>query len=309
MKFIRLVLGIIAGYAMITNSVKAATCSCAGVTLSNNISLSNFESEQLQVSISFTNTDISDLVAGKHKINDETNRFRETDSTVIQGVYGINDQWAIIGIGSYIEHRRNIATSNTRVEESSGVGDSLLVIGYAPQKIDPFTRDEWAFGLGLRIPTGKDSNGTPIVFAEDLQPSQGAWGRSLWFHYGHAFRQKAELVFFSNINYSQVGENDREYSFGSEWNLSAGINYAINEQWYTSSFLNYRDASSHTRFGNNFPNTGGQWLDFSLSAQYSLTPSASIVLSSTFPVSRNLNGALQFTTKRSFTLSLNYRFD
>ncbi len=303
----KILIGLIGLNLINISTIDAATCSCAGVSLSNTVSLTDFEAGQFQFSLAYTNIDISDLVSGSNDINDETGRFRETDSYIIQGTYGLNDTWALTAIISQIEHNRNIAISNTNVETSNGLGDSLLVLSYAPQKIDPFTKDEWAFGFGLRIPTGENDNGNPIVFAEDLQPGQGAWGGSLWFHYAHVFDQKGTWKLSVDSNYAHVGENDREYSFTNEWNLSSGINYSANDQWSGGVSIGYRNADPHTRFGSDFPNTGGSWLDFTGSLQYSFSPSTSIGLSTTVPISRDLNGSLQFTTKRSITLSISHR--
>jgi len=299
----------LAGVIFLAQSqVQAATCSCAGAPLANGINIGDFEDGRTSVTLSLVNSDISDLVEGSRTINDETGRSRDTESYLVKTTYGFNDHWAFTGIISYINHSRNIAISNTADEESSGVGDSLFLVSYAPQKIDPFTRDEWAVGVGLRAPTGENDNGEPIRFAEDLQPGQGAWGYSLWFHYAHAFNQQADLVYYIDGNYSSVNSNDREYSFEDEWTLTTGLSYSLNAEWSTNWSLNYRDASPHTRFSGEIPNTGGWWLDLSPSISYSLNPESTISLSGTIPLARDLEGTLQFTTKNSFALSYTHLF-
>jgi len=287
---------------------EAATCSCAGVPLSNSVDLMGLEPGQFEVGFTYTFTDISDLVAGTETINDETGRLRETQSYLMQTTYGINDDWAIIGVISWVEHRRNIATSNTADELSSGVGDSMIVVSYAPQEIDPFTRNEWGVGIGIRIPTGADNEGDPIIFAEDLQPGQGAWGSSLWFHYGHSFSQKSEWVFNLDASISDTNKNDREYSFEGEQSITAGFSYSPESDWSGSASFAYRKADPHTRFGSVFPNTGGKWLDFVPSVQYALTQKVTLSAAARIPVSRDLRGSLQFTTKNSFSLTINYLF-
>ena len=292
----------------IQNSVLAATCSCAGVQLSNPINLMGLEPGQYQLGFSYTTIDISELVSGSEIVNDETGRKRKTESYLIQTSYGINDNWSVTGVISWVSHIRNVAISNTADETSSGIGDSLVVLSYAPQKIDPFTRNEWAFGIGLRIPTGDNDNGSPIIFAEDLQPGQGAWGSSIWFHYGHSFNQKSDWLFFIDGNFSNTKTNDREYSFESEKNLVTGFSFSSENNWSTNLSVTYRDADPHTRFASDIPNTGGRWIDFSPSFQYSITPEVNMVVSARIPISRELNGALQFTTKYSLSLSVNYLF-
>mgnify|MGYP002635858942 CR=1 FL=1 len=292
-----------------SSSVQAATCSCAGVPLSNSINLMGLEAGQYEVGYSYTYSDISDLVAGSKDINDETGRERKTDSHLLQTTYGISDNWAVTGVISWIEHTRNISTSNTADEDSAGVGDSLVVFSYAPQKIDPFSRNEWAFGVGVRVPTGEEENGNPIIFAEDLQPGQGAWGSSFWLHYGHAFNQQADWVYFVDANIAKSGSNDRDYSFEGEWNLTSGINYVSSSNWSSSLAINYRNAQRHTRFGGDIPNTGGEWYDFIPSVTYSVSPTLSVGITARLPIYRDLNDSLQFSTKQSFSLSVTYLID
>lgn len=288
---------------------RAATCSCAGVPLANSINLTNFEAKQLQIGLHYSYHDISELVSGSKTVNDETGRERKTNSYLFQTTYGLNDKWSITGVLSWIEHTRNIAISNSLDEVSSGIGDSLIVLSYAPQKIDPFTRNEWAVGFGLRLPTGKDDNGGAVVFAEDLQPSQGASGSAIWFHYAHAFNQQADWVLFFDSSYASSNNNNRDYSFEDEWNLTTGINISGKNDWHGSLSVNFRKADPHTRFGGKIPNTGGQWIDFIPSVQYSYSESTAISFSARIPISRDLNGTLQFTTKQSFTLSIQHILD
>ncbi len=289
-------------------STQAATCSCAGVPLSNSVNLMGLEPGQFQIGYTYTFTDISDLVAGKDDVNDETGRLRETQSSLIQATYTIDDALSVTGVVSWVEHTRNIAISNTADEVTSGIGDSLIILSYAPLQIDPFTRNEWGIGVGIRIPTGENDEGTPITFAEDLQPGQGAWGSSLWFHYGHSFSQKSEWIFNLDANISVTNENDREYSFEGEQSITAGFNYSPASDWSGSMSLSYRKADAHTRFGGELPNTGGKWLDFIPSIQYTVTPEITLSFAARIPVSRDLNPSLQFTTKESYSLTMNYLF-
>jgi len=287
----------------------AATCSCAGVSLSNSVNLSQFSAEQWQVSINFTKIDISDLVAGSRQITDQTGRFRKTDSLILQTTYGFNEHWAITGIVSQIEHQRNNQSANSVLEKSSGIGDSMLLLSYSPQKLSPFNKNEFAFGIATRLATGKNNQGSPIVFSEDMQPGEGAQGQSLWFHYARSFNQQADLQFYFNANYSHMGTNNRKYSFENEWSLSSGVYYQYSDSWSTSGGLKYRQADRHTRFGFDIPNTGGQWIDLELSFNFPINQQTSLSFSTIQPVSRNLNDALQFTTKNSYSVGISYLFD
>jgi len=291
---------------LLSSNAQAATCSCAGVSLTNAVNLTSFKAEQWQVSMSFTQSDISDLVAGTNQINDETGRFRETDSLILGATYGITENWALSAVVSRIEHRRRNAIANQNTQTSSGIGDSMLLLSYAPKKISPFNKNEWAYGLAARIPTGENDAGDPIIFSEDLQPGQGAWGSSLWLHYAHAFDQAANWQVYIDANYQLNGSNDRKYSFENEWNISSGVNNHFSEKWSWKAGIQYRKADAHTRFGNNIPNTGGEWINADISISYAISPLSRLSLSTIQPVYRDLTGALQFTNKNSYTLSLSY---
>ena len=139
-----------------------------------------------------------------------------------------------------------------------------------------------------------------------MQPGQGAWGTSLWFHYGRSFNQRADWIFFTDVSLSNTKENDREYSFQGEQNLTAGFSYSTATDWNASVAINYRNAESHTRFGGKIPNTGGKWIDFVPSIQYVINEQMNLSIAARVPLKRDLNGSLQFTTKQSFSLSFNY---
>ncbi len=287
---------------------QAATCSCAGVSLADNINIADFEAEKFQFSASYSYHDISRLVAQSDTIQDETGRVRRTESLSLRLSYGINAEWAISGLISYVDHFRNIAISGSDGESATGLGDSMLLLSYAPLKISPFEQNEFAAGIGLRFATGENNKGSPVVFAEDLQPGQGSNGSSLWLHYGRSFSQKADWQLFVNANYQKNGTNARDYSFESEWNFSCGVSYASSSAWSTSLALTYRKADPHTRFSSPLPNTGGSWLDFSPSFGYKLSDQSSVGVAFRIPVKRDLNGELQFTTQSFVSLSYAYRW-
>ncbi len=300
--------GLFLQFLTVEQAVLAATCSCAGVSLSSSIQLNNFEPQILDLSVHVTQSDISKLVSGRNTVNDETLRNRETETYLLQASYGITEKFAVTGVMSWVEHSRSIGSNQSPSERSSGIGDSLLVASYSFAKITPFNSHGLAFGLGLRIPTGEDSNGTPITYAEDLQPGQGAWGSSLWFNYQYAIDQQASLIVLLDGNFSTNNSNDRGYSFDSEWSLNSTISYQVSPEWATSVGLAFRDANPHLRQDVSIPNTGGRWLDRTMSASYSINPTSSISLAYRIPIARDLNGALQFTTRDSMTLSWSTRF-
>lgn len=286
----------------------AATCSCAGAPLLNFVDTRAIEAGDFYLTYAVEYHDISDLVAGSSEIPDETGRDRNSLSQVLTGSYAITDRLAISALISYVEHERTVSTSVLGSTRTSGLGDSVVLARYTPIFFTPFSRHQVAIGLGSRIPTGEDDVRTGFVASEDMQPGTGAWGTFGWAQYGYAFNQAATLQLNASASYLRNQDNDREYAFGDEWVIDAGFSHSVNSRFSYSAGLRYRNADSDERFGFEIPNTGGQWLDFVPAVQFSATERLSIALAGRVPISRNLDGALQFTTSYAYSLLISYGF-
>jgi hypothetical protein len=257
-----------------------ATCSCAGVPLLASIDTSATEKGQFFLAYTTEYHQISDLVSGSRDVNDETGRDRNTVSHVLSASYALSDRWALSALVSHVD----------------------------PLFMTPFSRHELSLGAGLRIPTGEDNFGSGFVLSEDMQPSTGAAGKIFWASYGYAFNQAATVQLNASLNYMVSEENDRNYAFGEEFNFALGISQSIGTRFGYSAALRYRSTQADERAGAMIPNTGGEWLDFAPAVQFSLSDKLKLALSGRVPVSRNLDGALQFTTSYSYALSLTYGF-
>ncbi|MCW9000415.1 MAG: transporter [Kangiellaceae bacterium] len=298
----------IVGVAANCQQLNAATCSCAGVSLSDNINIADFEAEKFRLYVGYSYHDISRLVEKSRTIVDDTGRERTTETLGLTLNYGINKNWAITANINYVEHFRNISLNNSAGESSSGIGDTLIVLSYAPQKITPFEFNQFAFGVGLKIDTGKNDEGMPIPFAEDLQPGQGSNGYSFWAHYARSFSQKADWLFFIDGNFQSNEENSRGYSYEQELSIASGVSYSSDANWSARLALTWRKADAHTRASSTLPNTGGEWIDFSPSFSYALNEKHSLGGSVRIPLSRDLEGELQFTTKQLFSVYYAYQW-
>ncbi len=287
---------------------QAATCSCAGAPLLIYIDTSAIEKGQMFLNYTAEDHEISDLVSGTEDVPDETGRERNSFSHLLSGSYAFTNRWSVSALASYIEHFRLINTSFLGETTSSGLGDSVILARYTPIAITPFSRHQFAIGGGARIPTGDDDAGEGFVLSEDMQPSTGAFGAIMWTSYSYAFNQAATLAFHTSANYTYNGENDRKYRFGHDFNLSAAISQNANTWFSWSAGLRYRIAQADQRAGFDIPNTGGEWLDFTPAVQFGITDNFSLALSGRYPLWRDLNGALQFTTSYSYALSLSYGF-
>lgn len=296
-------------FAIPTASSFAATCSCAGVPLANSITQSGTKNGQWLAHFNYSFHDINDLVQGKTEIEDQTGRKRETTSYIYQLSHGINDRWSITALGSYIEHVRNIAISNTNDEISSGVGDSMIAAIYTPKRITPFARNELAFGLGKKFATGPDGNSNNgIRYIEDMQPGTGAESTLTWAYYARAFSPEANSILFTSLSYTANKTNKDTYRFGDEINFSVGYNYQSSSFWQPGIALNYRKADAHSRGGATVPNTGGRWLDLSPVLQFNISENLAGRISGSIPIRRNLQGALQFTTRSTIGWGLSYQW-
>lgn len=289
---------------------QAATCSCAGIPLLGSIDTSAIEAGQLFISYTTEEHQISDLVAGHRDVPDETGRDRESFSQVLSASYAITDRWSVSALVSWVEHKRRIGASVINDSTvTSGFGDSVVLARYTPLIITPFSRHQWSLGLGVRIPTGEDklTDGFSVL-SEDLQPSVGAMAKIVWTGYSYAFNQAATVKLNASANFIANEENDRGYAFGDEISLSLGISQNIGPRFGYSAAVHYRNAEAHERFGAAIPNTGGEWLDFVPAVHLKAGDRLNLSLFGRIPVARDLDGALQFTTRYSYGFSASYGF-
>lgn len=285
-----------------------ATCSCASVPLLSSIDATSAEDQQWLVFISLQHQDVSDLYSGSKKVNDETNRKRFSNSIIAQIDYGLSNSWSITSLFSYVQHERNIGISSNSGVSSQGMGDTLIVLKYIPQRFSLFSSLEYSFGLGVKIPTGVNDNTTNgILLAEDMQPGTGAYSWVGLAYVAYALDPAATKRIFLSANYSDNQTNDRHYKLGNEYNITLGWSRYFENKLATTLQLNYRYTNADERGNFEIPNTGGTWLDIIPSIQYVFEKSA-IKLSGHIPVYRHLEGALQFTTSYSISLGYSYVF-
>ena len=287
---------------------QAATCSCAGAPLLSFIETSAVEKGQLFFNYTVEDHEISDLVSGSDDVPDETGRERNSFSHVLSGSYAFSDRWSVSALLSYVEHFRRINISFLGETESSGIGDSVVLARYTPIAITPFSRHQFSIGAGTRIPTGDNDAGESFVLSEDMQPSTGAFGGIVWTSYSYAFTQAARLQFHASANYTYNGENDRKYHFGNDFYLTTSMSQNVNSWFSWSAGLRFRNAQADERAGFKIPNTGGDWLDLIPALQFGITDQLSLALSARYPLWRDLNGTLQFTTSYSYAVSMTYGF-
>lgn len=289
-----------------TSPAAATTCSCASVPLLGTMELASPGEGNWLLAATYEFHDLSDLVRGSSSIPDSTSRDRISQALVLEASKGLAKNWSVSALMSVVHHERTVGGFRTT---SSGVGDAIAVIKYSPARISVYSRNELSFGLGARLPIGvDDARQDGIVLAEDMQPSTGAFAGILWVYAARALNESASARLYANASYTNNAKNDREYRFGHETTASFGASYQTQSAWGFNAEILYRHTDRDQRIGNDIPNTGGQWLNFVPSVQYHLNEEMALRASATVPLARDLNDALQFTTKYAARLTFTYVF-
>lgn len=295
--------------ALLSFSAGAATCGCAAVPLLDAIDTSATQAGDFYLNVTTETHEMNDLVVGTKQISDETKRTRSSVSQAVSMSYALSDRWALSGLVSYIEHSRKVGTSVFGEQNTSGLSDGVILLRYTPFYQTPFFRHQLSLGFGARLPIGIDDAGGLLTASEDMQPSVGALGSIYWSAYSYAFNQAGTIQFNASVSYiDNEEENDRGYTFADEANFTAGMSHNVSTKLSYSASLRYRNTTADRRNGFDIPNTGGEWLDFVPAVQYSVTDKLNVGVSGRVPIARDLDGAIQFTTSYSYSLSLTYGF-
>jgi hypothetical protein len=290
----------------ISSPVSAQTCSCAAVPILGSMESASPKSKQWYLGSTYQYHDTSELVAGSETIPDATGRDRTSQAVIIEISRGITEKWSASALFSAVEHNREV---NNIAANASGIGDSLLMLKYAPKTISLYSATTLAFGLGVRIPIGEDNAMQgDIVLAEDMQPSTGAFGGVAWTYWSRALTDSKATRIYASASHTRNSENDRDYQFGQETTLSFGGSHQTQTPWGFNLELFYRDADRDQRDSVEIPNTGGKWLDVIPAVQYHLTENLAMRASAQLPIARDLNDQVQFTSKYAFRLSVSYVF-
>jgi hypothetical protein len=302
------VLALASSVALIATAspLMAATCSCASVPLLGTMELASPGEGKWFLASTYEFHDVSDLVSGSSTIPDQTGRDRTSQALVLEASKGLSAKWSVSALIAAVDHDRTVGSSHTT---SSGLGDGIVMAKYSPLRISVYSRNELSFGLGARLPIGEnEASQNGIILAEDMQPSSGAFGGIFWMYGARALNESATARLYANATYTNNSENDRDYRFGNETTASFGASYQTQSAWGFNAELVYRHTIRDERAGTEIPNTGGEWLDFIPAAQYHLNEKMALRISGKIPLARDLNDALQFTTKYAARLTLTYVF-
>lgn len=289
-----------------TSAASAQTCSCASVPLLGSMELATPGDGKWFLASTYEFHDISDLVSGSSSVADGTDRDRTSEALILEASKGLAKKLSFSALLSTVKHDRTVGGVHDSV---TGLGDAILMLKYSPASVSLYSRNALSFGVGARLPIGEDdasSNG--ITLAEDLQPSTGAFAAIAWAYAAHSLNESANARIYANFSHTNNDDNDRNYQFGHETTASIGASYQTQTPWGFNAELLYRSTERDKRAGVTIPNTGGEWLDIVPAVQYHITEKMALRASAKFPLTRDLNDQLQFTTKYAFRLTFSYIF-
>lgn len=297
---------LVALLSIVPLSVTAQTCSCASVPLLGSMGLASPNDKQWFLASTYEYHDISDLVSGSSSVPDQTGRNRTSQAFILEVSRGLSEEWSISALISAVDHKRSVSGSGA---DASGLGDAIIMLKYAPTSISLYSDTTLSFGVGSRLPIGEDNiliQG--VTLAEDMQPSTGAYASIIWAYWARALNESKGARVYASTSYMQNGDNDRDYQFGHESTVIVGGSYQTQTPWALNLELIYRTAERDRRNSVAIPNTGGEWLDIVPTIQYHVTETMALAVAAKIPLTRDLNDALQFTTKYAFRLSLSWVF-
>jgi hypothetical protein len=284
----------------------AQTCSCAQVPLLGTMQLATPGDGKWFLAATYEFHDASELVSGSSTVPDQTGRERTTQAFVVELSRGLGEKFSFSALLAAVNHVRTVGGIS---DDVTGLGDAIVMLKYSPTTISLYSRNALTFGVGAQLPIGvNDASRDGIVLAEDLQPSTGAFAGMIWVYGARALNESKAARVYASATYTNNGENDRDYQFGHSTTASLGYAYQTQSPWGFNLELLFRHAERDQRAGVNIPNTGGEWLDLVPAVQYHINDSVALRASGRIPLWRDLNDALQFTTKYSVRLTLSWVF-
>jgi len=293
------------GYADFTH---AQTCSCGGAPLLGALEIAATPVGSWQLGLTYEYNDISDVVSGSRRLENDGPR-QATHSALFEITHGLTRSVSATGLLTLIQKERKTGERLL----TRGIGDGLVLVKYNVMLPVAFRQREMAVGVGVKIPFGPSrltlSNGALIP--ADMQPGSGTWDGILWGHAAQGFLKVPVHVFVTS-SYRLTGIDQRygtgrkRYHFGNELMASFGIGYRTGELFDYTLMIRFRSTAAD-RFGDaDLPNTGGKWVYLVPGLNVKLWNDLSIRLSGQLPVYRDLNGAIQLTTKYTASLSMYY---
>jgi hypothetical protein len=294
-------------FLFLINYSYSQTCCSGGIPLSNNIGLAILEKGTTQFGISYDYNNLNTLNSGSKKLDDNA-RLRITHSVLVNFNYAITNNFAVEGLFTWVNQRRKISQfGNKNLDETSGVGDALVLLKYNLGKFLG-KNSNFNVGFGTKIPLGSSTKKSAegITLGADLQPGSNAWDFIYYTAFSKNLNIRPSFSISSRLIYRSTGTNpsyfgDTTYKFGNEFQAFLGFSdqFVFFKTTISPSIsIKYRNAQQDVVGGNNLDNTGGNWVfvvpDFSIN----VTPKILFSTKAEIPIYSNVDGTQLTPTYR-----------
>ena len=304
-------------FLMVTSFCNIAfsqTCCSGGVPLSNNIGMPFLEKGEYQVGVFYDYNNLNTLNEGSKKLNDNS-RLRVTNTILLNFSYNITERLLVEGLLTWVNQKREITQfSNANLDQTSGIGDGVLLLRYMILNEENYS---FVIGAGGKIPMGstKKVNSLGIRLNADLQPGSNAFDVLFTSTFIKRFYFRKTTNIIARATYRNTGVNSsyqeiNEYKFGNEIQGFLGVSDSFliwNQIVDPSLTFKYRKAFGDKINNNKIANTGGDWLFFNPSISIKITPTISFSTNIEVPIYSNVKG-IQLTPTYRVNTGVSFRF-
>ncbi len=284
-------------FVLITPTVQAQTCSCAGAPLLSSQGSGVSSAGSFLAGVTYEYHDISSLYSGTTRLEDAT-VTRATQSVLLEMSYGITDRLSVSGTFSWVDKQRvtgRHTASGGNTVTTRGAGDGMFILRHILVRQTLWNPYSVAIGTGFKAPIGTSSlkrNG--FTMNADMQPGTGSWDGVVWASLSRSLMAE-RLSAFATGSFRYTGSNERfaendRYRFGNELVVDGGISGALPGILSHHILIQFRSTSSDTRNGISLPNTGGTWLSVVPALNIEASERYSFRISGRLPVYQNLSG-------------------
>lgn len=296
------------------NTVYSQTCCSGGVPLSNNIGLPFLEKGGSQFGVFYDYNNLNTLNEGGKKLQDNS-RLRITNSILFNFSYNITERLLVEGLISWVNQKREITQlSNLNLDESSGIGDGVLLLRYMILNKENYSL---IAGIGGKVPIGstKEVNDLGIRLNADLQPGSNSFDILFTSTLIKRFNFRRTTNLIGRLTYRKTGVNSEyqeinEYKFGNEIQGFLGVSdsFLVWKQILNPSLsFKYRKAYADKLNNTKIANTGGDWLFLISSVSLKITPKINFSTSLEVPLYANVDG-IQLTPTYRINTGISIQF-
>ena len=299
---------------LLLQPLKSQTCGCGGAPLLGSLQRSATPQGQWQLEWRYEHNEISDLVVRSRRV-DPDGRWQRTRALMMDASVGLTSRLSLTALLTLIDKERVVERITADRLRVRGMGDGIVLLKYTLFNLPVFPRQQFSLGAGLKFPLGRsDLTTNGRLVSPDMQPGSGAWDQVLWGFYSRNLPTRA----FSSIALSgshrftgtnrRYGTDQAGYTFGSETVATLSLSRALSNRFGATVALQYR-VTAADRFGaTNLPNSGGTWINLEPAVSVDFGAGVTLRMAGQVPLYRNLNGALQLTTRFGVSASVQASF-